>query len=159
MPRSRTLYNVNPPLVPPHHSHNKPVTINHHSVFEMERRSGFCCVFLPLFVLCLLSAVVTIEAGGWAPIKDVEDPHVREVAQYAVSEHGRLKHLQLKLDKVVEGETQKDTGITYRLVLTVEEKGTDTKDYTVVVVEENAKLHLKSFKKVVIKSKSSHRAM
>ncbi|KAJ4849407.1 hypothetical protein Tsubulata_024494 [Turnera subulata] len=108
MPRSPTLYNVNPPLVPPHHSYNKPVTINHHSVFEMERR---------------------------------------------------LKHLQLKLDKVVEGETQKDSSITYRLVLTVEEKGADTKDYTVVVVEENAKLHLKSFKKVVIKSESSHRAM
>ncbi|KAJ4832888.1 hypothetical protein Tsubulata_026347 [Turnera subulata] len=92
--------------------------------------------------------LVTIEAGGWAPIKDVEDLHVREVAQYAVSEHGRLKHLQLKLDKVVEGETQKDSGITYRLVLTVEEKGADTKDYTVVVVEENAKLHLKYFKKM-----------
>ncbi|KAJ4840182.1 hypothetical protein Tsubulata_002930, partial [Turnera subulata] len=100
---------------------------------------------------------VTIEARGWAPIKDAEDPHVREVAQYAVSEHGRLKHLQLKLDKVVEGETQKDSGITYRLVLTVEEKGADTKDYTVVVVEENAKLHLKSFKKE--KSKKLHIAM
>ncbi|KAJ4836163.1 hypothetical protein Tsubulata_037418 [Turnera subulata] len=125
----------------------------------MERRSGFYSVFLPLLVLCLLSAVVTIEAGGWVPIKDVEDPHVREVAQYAVTEHGRLKHLQLKLEKVVEGETQVDSGITYRLVLTVEEKGADTKDYIIIVVEENAKLHLKSFKKVVVKSKSSHRAM
>ncbi|KAJ4848833.1 hypothetical protein Tsubulata_037983 [Turnera subulata] len=125
----------------------------------MERRFGFCRVFLSLFVLCLLSAVVTIEAGEWMPIMDVEDPHVREVAQYAVSEHGRLKHLQLKLDKVVGGQTQVDSGITYQLVLTVEENGAGTKDYTVVVVEENAKFHLKSFKKVVVKSESSHRAM
>ncbi|KAJ4825724.1 hypothetical protein Tsubulata_001228 [Turnera subulata] len=111
------------------------------------------------FGLPVVCCIVTIEVGGWVPIKDMEDPHVREVAQHAVSEHGRLKRLQLKMDKVVEGETQADSGITYRLVATVEEEGADTKDYTIVVVEENAKLHLKSFKKVVIKSESSHKAM
>ncbi|KAJ4828569.1 hypothetical protein Tsubulata_031406 [Turnera subulata] len=117
----------------------------------MERRSSFYRVFLPLLMLCLLSAAVTTEAalrGGWEPIMNLEDPHVRKVAQYAVSEHGRLKQLQLKLDKVVKGETQVVSGIMYRLVLAVEEKGAGTKQYT-VVVEEDKKMHLKSFKKFV----------
>ncbi|KAJ4848742.1 hypothetical protein Tsubulata_020457 [Turnera subulata] len=103
-------------------------------------------------MLYLLSAAVTTEAalrGGWEPIKDLEDPHVREVAEYAVSEHGRLKNLQLKLEKIVKGEKQVVSGIMYRLVLAVEEKGAGTKQYTVIVAEDN-KMHLKSFKKFVV---------
>ncbi|KAJ4847940.1 hypothetical protein Tsubulata_050877 [Turnera subulata] len=103
-------------------------------------------------MLCLLLAAVTTDAtlrGGWEPIKDLEDPHVREVAEYAVGEHGRLKNLQLKLEKIVKGEKQVVSGIMYRLVLVVEEKGAGTKQYTVIVAEDN-KMLLKSFKKFVV---------
>ncbi|KAJ4836296.1 hypothetical protein Tsubulata_008030 [Turnera subulata] len=89
--------------------------------------------------------------GGWEPIKDLQDPHVREIAEYAVSEHGRLKNLKLNLDKVVKGETQVVSGVKYRLVLAVDEEGAGTKQYS-VVVEEETKKHLKSFKHVVYRS-------
>ncbi|KAJ4843682.1 hypothetical protein Tsubulata_016594 [Turnera subulata] len=104
----------------------------------MERRSS--CVSLLLLLLCLLSAAaaaLTAEAalvGGWKPIKDLKDPHVIEIAEFAVGEYSRQAHAQLKLDKVLKGETQVVSGVNYRLVLAVKE---GSKRYEAVVWEKS----------------------
>ncbi|XP_074562765.1 cysteine proteinase inhibitor 8-like [Curcuma longa] len=74
--------------------------------------------------------------GGWAPIKDVEDSHVRELGEFAVEEHNRREHGQvLAFDKVVRGETQVVAGINYRLVLRTREAGGSPAHYQAVVWE------------------------
>ncbi|KAJ4835801.1 hypothetical protein Tsubulata_029235, partial [Turnera subulata] len=99
-------------------------------------------VSLILLLLCLLSAAaaaLTAEAalvGGWKPIKDLKDPHVIEIAEFAVGEYGRQAHAQLKLDKVLKGETQVVSGVNYRLVLAVkQEEGAGSKRYEAIVWE------------------------
>ncbi|WOK92402.1 hypothetical protein Cni_G01093 [Canna indica] len=57
--------------------------------------------------------------GGWTKIKDVSDPHVREIAEFAVWEHNDEAKTCLALIKVVKGETQVVAGTKYRLVLKV----------------------------------------
>ncbi|KAJ4836297.1 hypothetical protein Tsubulata_008031 [Turnera subulata] len=59
----------------------------------------------------------------------------------------RLKNAKLKLDKVIKWETQVASSVNYRLMLAVEEEVTSTKQYS-IVVEEDKKKHLKSFKHV-----------
>lgn len=76
-----------------------------------------------------------IGIGGWAPIKDVEASHVRELGQFAVEEHNRREHGELTFDKVVRGETQVVAGINYRLVLRACDAGGSVADYKAVVWE------------------------
>ncbi|KAJ1428679.1 Proteinase inhibitor I25, cystatin, conserved site [Sesbania bispinosa] len=57
--------------------------------------------------------------GGYVPIKDLNDPHVKEIANYAVAEYDKRSGAKLKLVKVVKGETQVVAGTNYRLDLEV----------------------------------------
>ncbi|XP_012090836.2 cysteine proteinase inhibitor 5 [Jatropha curcas] len=120
-------------------------------------------------LLCLLfvvsGAAAAARLGGWQPIKNLNDPHVVEIANYAVGEYNKRSTANLKLnyavgeynkrstanlklEKVVKGETQVVAGTNYRLVLEV--NGGASKDYEAVVWEktwENFK-NLTSFKPV-----------
>ncbi|PON34352.1 Cystatin [Parasponia andersonii] len=60
--------------------------------------------------------------GGWQPIEDLKDPHVREIAEFAVTEYNKQSKLDLKLKSVVKGETQVVAGTNYRLVVSVQNK-------------------------------------
>ncbi|KAJ4822567.1 hypothetical protein Tsubulata_036735 [Turnera subulata] len=105
----------------------------------MERRSSCVSLLLLLLLLCLLlaAAALTEEAalvGGWKPIKDLKDPHVIEIAEFAVGEYSRQAHAQLKLEKVLKGDTQVVSGVNYRLVLAVKE---GSKRYEAVVWEKS----------------------
>ncbi|CAL9015031.1 unnamed protein product, partial [Prunus brigantina] len=60
--------------------------------------------------------------GGWQPIKNISDPKVKEVAEFAVSEYnkqaqGKSSDPNLVFDSVVRGELQVVHGLKYRLVL------------------------------------------
>ncbi|KAG6533272.1 hypothetical protein ZIOFF_007138 [Zingiber officinale] len=81
------------------------------------------------------SLLQPIGIGGWAPIKDVEDSHVRELGDFAVEEHNRREHDELTFDKVVRGETQVVAGINYRLVLRARDAGGSAADYQAMVWE------------------------
>lgn len=63
------------------------------------------------------------KLGAWQPIKDLNDPHVREIGEFAVSEHNKeVEHDQkLSLRRVVRGETQVVAGINFRLLLEVDD--------------------------------------
>lgn len=59
--------------------------------------------------------------GGWQPIKDLNDPHVKEIAEFAVSEYNKKSGKKLVLQSVVKGETQVVAGENYRLVMAVKD--------------------------------------
>ncbi|WCJ34076.1 Cysteine proteinase inhibitor 1 [Euphorbia peplus] len=97
-------------------------------------------------LLCFLIAAVLSAAlaagsmrgtgsmvGGWTPIKDLSDPNVKEIAQFAVSEYNRRSKGNLKLESVVKGETQVVSGANYKLVLAV--NGGGSKKYEAVVYD------------------------
>ncbi|KAL2341368.1 hypothetical protein Fmac_009308 [Flemingia macrophylla] len=93
-------------------------------------------VFLSLLVLAVGGGAALAEAipGGWSPIKNVTEPHVVEIAKYAVREYDKRSGAKLKLVKVVKGETQVVSGTNYRLVLAAKD-GSATANYQAVVWE------------------------
>ncbi|KAK9268212.1 hypothetical protein L1049_010655 [Liquidambar formosana] len=122
-------------------------------------RSQHCLLlFLPLLALFPLfdgvsSAVVGGRqvglVGGWQPIKNISDPHVREIGEFAVTEYDKKAKAELKFESVVKGEYQVVAGMNYRLVVAAKDGGVSAK-YEAVVWEkawENFK-NLTSFKRV-----------
>ncbi|XVF26181.1 hypothetical protein REPUB_Repub13aG0277000 [Reevesia pubescens] len=97
--------------------------------------------FLTLLLLSLIFLPIIFSdarkgdlLGGWTPIQNIKDPHVIEIAEFAVAEYNKRSKTSLKLLKVVEGETQVVSGTNYRLVLKATD-GTATKAYQAVVWE------------------------
>ncbi|CAK8538867.1 unnamed protein product [Lathyrus sativus] len=104
--------------------------------------------FSIMFVLVFLSVSIFSEGlpGGWNPIKNIKDPQVLEIAQFAVTEQQKKSGVKLSLVDVISGETQIVAGINYRLVLTAND-GSVTKKYQAQVVDEpNHTRSLISFK-------------
>ncbi|XP_065854961.1 cysteine proteinase inhibitor 5 [Euphorbia lathyris] len=99
----------------------------------MKRQSVLLCFFF--FVAFAAGSMRGSGSmpGGWTPIKDLKDPHVAEIAQFAVSEYNNRSKTNLKLQSVVKGETQVVSGANYRLVLAV--TGGGIKKYEAIVWE------------------------
>ncbi|KAL0907047.1 hypothetical protein M5K25_025585 [Dendrobium thyrsiflorum] len=57
--------------------------------------------------------------AGWQPIKNLSDPHVLEIAKFAVDENNKDSHTSLTLYKVDSGETTISVGALYRLIVVV----------------------------------------
>ncbi|KAH1055594.1 hypothetical protein J1N35_033659 [Gossypium stocksii] len=110
----------------------------------MQQNSCFLVLSLSLLFLPLIFSDARIDAlaGGWAPIKDIKDPHVTEIAEFAVNEHSKQSKVSLKLDKVVKGETQVVSGINYKLILNAKD-GSAVNTYEAVVWEK-AWLHFRN---------------
>ncbi|KAI6704634.1 hypothetical protein NL676_007596 [Syzygium grande] len=72
--------------------------------------------------------------GGWTPMKNLSDPYVREVAEFAVKTHNDDANTGLLLKKVVKGETQVVSGTNYRLVVEVKD-GANTKNFEALVFD------------------------
>ncbi|KAJ7946383.1 Cysteine proteinase inhibitor [Quillaja saponaria] len=111
-------------------------------------------LLLVLSVLLLPLCTVAVDrrglfVGGWTPIKDPNDPHVVDIALYAVTEYNKESNATLKFESVIKGETQVLDGINYRLDVTVI-GGSETKDYEAVVYEKPSGLNLTSFKPLSI---------
>ncbi|KAK9267188.1 hypothetical protein L1049_009608 [Liquidambar formosana] len=115
-------------------------------------------LLLPVAVSFLLlngvSSAVVVGAegriiGGWEPIKNVSDPHVREIGEFAVTEHNKEAKEELAFESVVKGETQLVSGTNYRLVLAAKDGGASN-NYEAVVWEKiwTGFRNLTSFKRV-----------
>ncbi|KAJ9184648.1 hypothetical protein P3X46_004352 [Hevea brasiliensis] len=88
-----------------------------------------------LFALLLFAAIASAAVlGGWQPIKNLKDPHVVEIGQFAVEEYNKRSNAHLTLVKLVKGEQQVVSGMNYRLILAVKE-GKASKKYEAVVWE------------------------
>ncbi|XP_020574736.1 cysteine proteinase inhibitor 1 [Phalaenopsis equestris] len=55
--------------------------------------------------------------GAWEPIDNLSDPHVQEIARFAVAENNEKTNGVLKLSRVVSGESQVVAGTKYRLIV------------------------------------------
>ncbi|CAL9085019.1 unnamed protein product [Musa textilis] len=84
----------------------------------------------------LASFYKLVIVGGWTPIKNISDPDVSEIAEFAVAEHNHEAGTNLTLCKVVKGETQVVAGINYKLVLEAKDGGAGVvSEYEAVVWE------------------------
>ncbi|KAM5588879.1 cysteine proteinase inhibitor 1-like [Rosa sericea] len=97
-------------------------------------RPFFCLLAILAVLLPLAAAARGGLAGGWRPIKDINDPHVKEIAEFAVSEYNKKSGKKLEFQSVVKGETQVVAGENYRLVIAVKDNSAAAK-YEGVVYE------------------------
>ncbi|KAL1334519.1 hypothetical protein AAHE18_11G182300 [Arachis hypogaea] len=76
-------------------------------------------------------------ADGLNPIKNLNDPHVVDIAQFAVTEHNKQSAAHLKLVKINNGYTQVVSGgINYSLLLST--FGGLSSRYEAIVFENNS---------------------
>ncbi|GLU15720.1 hypothetical protein SLE2022_321890 [Rubroshorea leprosula] len=66
----------------------------------------FFFLFISLLLLPLICAGASarLGVGGWQPIKDLNDSHVKGIAEFAVAEINKQSETNLKLDSIVKGE-------------------------------------------------------
>ncbi|KAK8501983.1 hypothetical protein V6N13_023245 [Hibiscus sabdariffa] len=101
----------------------------------MQQIQHFLVLLLPLFFHLITSdALKASEDGGWSPIRNIHDPYVTQLAEFAVNEYNKQSKASLKLVAVESGDTEVASGTTYRLLLKATD-GTFTKDYRAVVWE------------------------
>jgi Aspartic acid proteinase inhibitor len=94
-------------------------------------------LFLLLSFLLAASHVVASKPmpGGWSPIKNVTDQHVKSLGAFAVSEHEKVAKDNLVFVQVVSGEQQVVAGMNYRLVLETKNGDGAVAKYVAVVWE------------------------
>nr|POE84128.1 cysteine proteinase inhibitor 5 [Quercus suber] len=110
----------------------------------MEPQKKHCLYFLlTLMILPIYSSTALggksgggVLVGGWQPIKNITEPHVKEIGEYAVEEYNKESKSQLKFVSVVKGETQVVAGTNYRLILATKD-GALAKNYQAVVWEKS----------------------
>lgn len=111
-------------------------------------------IFLLLLSLVLLHASAAAPTGRWTPISNVKDPHVVGVGKFAVSEYDMESKSELKFVAVVSGESKVVAGISYRLIVAVNDGVAGpgaSKNYEAIVWEKEwlKSMNLTSFKPVV----------
>ncbi|KAK9715071.1 hypothetical protein RND81_06G141300 [Saponaria officinalis] len=90
------------------------------------------------FVLTLLAVAVRGDDDfDYKPIPDLQDPHVQEIAKFAVTELGKATGERLKYIKTVKGDYLIDDGTNYRLVITIL-NDQRMADYLAIVLEKPA---------------------
>ncbi|KAG6641870.1 cysteine proteinase inhibitor 5 [Carya illinoinensis] len=110
----------------------QPVTEN--STVTMKAQFFYLVTFLFLPIFSTAAGPRGPLVGGWQPIKNVKDPHVKEIGEFAVSEYNKASSASLKFQNVVKGETQVVSGTNYRLVVVAKDGGV-TKNYQAIVWE------------------------
>ncbi|KAE8683146.1 putative MO25-like protein [Hibiscus syriacus] len=112
----------------------------------MQQFYRFLLLLSLLFHSLIISDAVRVsDVGGWTPIKNLNDPHVTKIAEFAVNEYNKQSKASLKLVAVVSGDSQLASGMTYRLLLKAND-GTMTNEYRAVVWEQVQQ----DFKKLIV---------
>ncbi|PNX86985.1 cysteine proteinase inhibitor [Trifolium pratense] len=83
--------------------------------------------------MAFVAAREQILLGGYSPIKNLNDPHVIDIAKFAVTEFNKQIGATLKFDKVIKGESQVVAGTNYRLIITTSNSVPNT--YQAIVYE------------------------
>ncbi|GMI93268.1 hypothetical protein HRI_002996100 [Hibiscus trionum] len=101
----------------------------------MQQIRTFLILLLSLIFLPFITAdVKKYPAVAWTSIKNVTDPHVMQIAEFAVDENNVRSGENLELMAVVRGATQVVSGMNYRMVLKATD-GTTAKLYMTFVFE------------------------
>ncbi|KAJ4762772.1 Cysteine proteinase inhibitor [Rhynchospora pubera] len=113
--------------------------------------SPLLLLLLPLsFLLVVYLRPASATPGGWSPIKNLTDPHLKELGGFAVAEHDKVANDGLEFVKVVKGDQQVVSGMKYRLVLEVKNLKEEVVKYQAEVWERpgSGSKQLTSFKRV-----------
>ncbi|KAB2631721.1 cysteine proteinase inhibitor 1-like [Pyrus ussuriensis x Pyrus communis] len=90
--------------------------------------------------------------GGYYPIENLNDPHLREIAEFAISEYNKIHDQKLVFQKLVRGESQTIAGINYKLVIEVMDSSSVNSgpiSYEIIVFEDLSRTtKLESFVRV-----------
>lgn len=101
-------------------------------------RSQFLFVAMALVLLPLLADSASDRVGGlpggWFPVDNVNDPHLKEIAKFAIEEYNKKSNSGLKFVSLLKAERQVVSGTNYRLLLEVK-KGSTIQRYEAVVYE------------------------
>ncbi|KAM0950356.1 putative Cystatin domain-containing protein [Dioscorea sansibarensis] len=121
---------------------------------------------LPLHLLLFIFTIIHLHGsttakkppllGGSHPIKNLKDPHILDIANFAVTEHNKEAKSNLIFQRVIKGKIQVVQGLDYYLILEAKD-GTKICKYEAVVWEMEW-LHfrnLTSFKLLKKKSQAS----
>lgn len=85
------------------------------------------------------------SVGDFEPIKNISDPSIQSIGEFAVNEHNKLEKTELKFQKVISGVFQIVAGTNYELQLTALDE-TESETYgTLVYKDLNNKNHLIKF--------------
>ncbi|KAJ0973624.1 hypothetical protein J5N97_015589 [Dioscorea zingiberensis] len=91
------------------------------------------------------------DVGGFQPIKNLTDPHILDIAKFAVSEYNKESGSHLIFQKIVSGMYQVVAGTNYLLIIEAMD-GTELSNYEAKVFEDlKMNLTLNSFKKLLEK--------
>ncbi|PPR84532.1 hypothetical protein GOBAR_AA36172 [Gossypium barbadense] len=109
-------------------------TKNRKSRLKIQLNSCFLILSLSYLFLPLILSDARKDAliEGWTSIKNIKDPHMTEITEFAVDEHNTQLKGSLKLEEVVKGETQVISGINYKLVLQAKDGTADNSCEAVV---------------------------
>ncbi|XP_062213538.1 cysteine proteinase inhibitor 8-like [Phragmites australis] len=88
-------------------------------------------------VVYALATPVAAIPGGWKPIPDTNDSHVKEIGAWAVAEHMKTSNCKLTFREVASGEVQVVSGLNYRLVIDVLDLAGEEARYKAVVYEQS----------------------
>ncbi|MQM15186.1 hypothetical protein Taro_048125 [Colocasia esculenta] len=79
--------------------------------------------FRELTSFAIMPKQVVKQVGGYQPIPNIKDPHVLEIAKFAVAEYNKQAGKALVFVSVVSGEQQVVAGTNYKLVIVAEDCG------------------------------------
>ncbi|KAF5188083.1 Cystatin/monellin superfamily protein [Thalictrum thalictroides] len=114
----------------------------------MQTQPCLAFLLLTMFPLIFTFAIASFPSsyslnGGFLPINDVTNPHIREIGEFAVNEHNKQVNSDLVFDFVIKGEV-KDESI-FKLFISARDNGM-VKTYLAVVYERApCKYDLESF--------------
>ncbi|XP_058726204.1 cysteine proteinase inhibitor 5-like [Vicia villosa] len=72
---------------------------------------------LSILVLLAFAAMNEVISEEWRPIKEINDPYVIGVADFAVNQFNKITGANLKFEKIIKGESQIVKGKNYRFIL------------------------------------------
>ncbi|KAK9681432.1 hypothetical protein RND81_10G001700 [Saponaria officinalis] len=82
-----------------------------------------------------LNEDIDLEAvSGWRTIKNINDPQVMKIAEFAVSEYNKIQVEMHKVVKVIKAKIDTSDDTLYGLIITTETKNAKLQDYFVEVV-------------------------
>ncbi|XP_004151250.1 cysteine proteinase inhibitor 5 [Cucumis sativus] len=84
---------------------------------------SFCFLASVLVFVASMSSIATATSrldlvGDYKPIKDIADPYIQSLGEFAVKEHNKEAKTELKFKEVISGKLQIVAGTNYELQLT-----------------------------------------
>lgn len=114
------------------------------------KASSIILVTIPFIFALILANNISVDAHGtkigkWRPFLSVSDPHVVEIAEFAVAEYNKKEGKSYELEKIYAGNSKKvDQGVKCRLFIAVKLEG-QSYDYGADVLEMDHAKTLVSF--------------